>query len=717
MKKKLIAFLCIVQLISISKSFSQNVSINITGNTAHASAMLDITATDKGLLIPRMTQAQRTAIASPADALLVYQTDATRGFYYYSTFSASWVLLAASGTSISSLNGLTGTTQTFATGTTGNDFNISSAGAAHTFNIPDASATARGLTTTGTQTFAGAKTFSSAPFFPSLTTGSVPYIGTGGLLSQNNTNFFWDATNSRLGIGIQNPAYQLGVKDNIEIRRVGALSQLLFTNTSGTGDFRIGGDGGDLFWQGGGGRSLQMGSFQPTVLSGDRQLTTFPAFLAGNTFPNIGVLVLGQRDVSVPLAIQSNSATQTANLTNWRNSAGTVLTSIDKNGYLGIGTSTPLSPLHVIGANPLTLIGVADGSSSTADSLLTITSGLVRKLPMSTFTSSANAWTTTGNAGTVLGTNFLGTTDLKSLRFRTNNNQVLLLDSAGNVSVGNAPIQTTGTNIEKFLVDGGSTLANPTSSINLITGKGYINNYLQLNIQNKSPGNMASSDVVATSDNGDELTNYIDMGINGSGNTSNNFGGANDAYLYNLGQNLLIGTGTAGKVLSFLTGGGTQSTNERMRIDAAGRVGIGNNAPSEKLDVTGNIEFSGALMPNNQPGAIGTVLTSTGANSAPIWSSYSAANTWSTTGNASATLGTNFLGTTDATSSLRFRTNNTQRFLIDSAGNIAIGNAPVQTGGLNIEKFLVDGGSTLANPTSSINLITGKGYINNYLQL
>lgn len=76
---------------------------------------------------------------------------------------------------ISTLNTLTGATQTFATGTTGTDFAISSSGTTHTFNMPDASATARGLVSTGVQSFAGVKTFASSPTSPGSAANTERY--------------------------------------------------------------------------------------------------------------------------------------------------------------------------------------------------------------------------------------------------------------------------------------------------------------------------------------------------------------------------------------------------------------------------------------------------------------------------------------------------------------------------------------------------------------
>lgn len=73
-------------------TFAQSVAINTTGTTANNSAMLDIASTSKGMLIPRMTAAQKTAIAIPATGLLIYQTDGSAGFYYYS--GTAWMQLS-----------------------------------------------------------------------------------------------------------------------------------------------------------------------------------------------------------------------------------------------------------------------------------------------------------------------------------------------------------------------------------------------------------------------------------------------------------------------------------------------------------------------------------------------------------------------------------------------------------------------------------------------
>lgn len=63
-------------------AFPQNVAINATGAAPVASAMLDITSTTSGLLMPRMTSVQRVAIASPATGLKVYDTT-TGSFWYF----------------------------------------------------------------------------------------------------------------------------------------------------------------------------------------------------------------------------------------------------------------------------------------------------------------------------------------------------------------------------------------------------------------------------------------------------------------------------------------------------------------------------------------------------------------------------------------------------------------------------------------------------------
>jgi hypothetical protein len=71
---------------------AQTNNVGIGTNTPNNSSILDLTSTTRGFLAPRMTGAERIAIATPAQGLLVYQTDAPSGFYFYN--GAVWVQFA-----------------------------------------------------------------------------------------------------------------------------------------------------------------------------------------------------------------------------------------------------------------------------------------------------------------------------------------------------------------------------------------------------------------------------------------------------------------------------------------------------------------------------------------------------------------------------------------------------------------------------------------------
>lgn len=90
---KKIFTLAITATISIFsfKAIAQGVAVNTSGTKADTSAMLDVSSTTKGVLIPRMTKAQRNAIITPANGLLIYQTDSTPSFYYYD--GSQWTTL------------------------------------------------------------------------------------------------------------------------------------------------------------------------------------------------------------------------------------------------------------------------------------------------------------------------------------------------------------------------------------------------------------------------------------------------------------------------------------------------------------------------------------------------------------------------------------------------------------------------------------------------
>ena len=71
-------------------------SIGIGTTSPHNSSILELNSTSQGILIPRMTEIQRTTILSPAQGLLVYQSNNDTGFYFFQ--GTQWRSLNNSGT-------------------------------------------------------------------------------------------------------------------------------------------------------------------------------------------------------------------------------------------------------------------------------------------------------------------------------------------------------------------------------------------------------------------------------------------------------------------------------------------------------------------------------------------------------------------------------------------------------------------------------------------
>ncbi len=84
--KKVLQACVLFFMIITTNVFAQ---VGIGTITPHASSVLDVSSTTQGMLTPRMTTVQRAAIGSPADGLMVYDTD-LKSFYHYNSTLTSW---------------------------------------------------------------------------------------------------------------------------------------------------------------------------------------------------------------------------------------------------------------------------------------------------------------------------------------------------------------------------------------------------------------------------------------------------------------------------------------------------------------------------------------------------------------------------------------------------------------------------------------------------
>jgi hypothetical protein len=454
-------------------------AVGIGTTSPNASALLDVYSTTQGLLPPRMTTTQRNAISSPATGLTIYNT------------------------SLDELETYDGTT---------NGWEAVGAYAA------DA---------------AGSN-------------GQVQFNSGGDLGA--SANLFWDNTNYRLGIGTSTPANALDVNGAASIGyNVAAPSNGLIVNgnvgigtTSPSKNLQVEQDyngmtgialvnatsGTNAFTQYG---SIA-GSTDTWLYTLSQGYTTSGRFIAGGTvLENSGAGGLGLSALAGPVLIYTNSGTEAMRITSA--------------GYVGIGTTAPVSKLQVSG---VITSGSISGSYGEVDLLRTSDGAVVNKMYADS-SENLNLWENGGTGG---------------INFYTGGAQVMTVTYGGYVGIGTT---------------------SPGAKLDIAGSLG--------DVQVTSNGNS----IVFT---GASTTNYI------TSNDANSdlrirTGGANDRVAIESNGNVGIGTTTIAskfEVNGNASIGYSDTAAPTNGLIVNGNVGIGTASPatSIKADINGLVKVAGS---------------------------------------------------------------------------------------------------------------------------
>ena len=481
-------------------------SASIGTTLANTSAKLDVQGTTKGVLLPRLTNAQMLAIASPANGLMVTNTDSLNRIFIYN--GAIWRGLAFTnemaygGASVDTsllvhkagIETITGS-KYFTPDINVNGFNIGRGNSNIQTNIAVGDSVLASNTTGTYNSALGFKVLArntTGGFNSAMGEGAL----TGNLAGNSNVaigalalNVFGSAggfASSNVAIGTQalaNATYNPTSGPNVAIG-TGAMqftttgdintavgTQSLYSNTTGANNSALG------YWSlhfnttgsenmGVGTTSLRQNTTGNRNVGIGREAMRTNSTGSGNVGIGYQVGYSSIGNYNVYLGYQAGYYNKADNKLYISNSSTTtpLIYGDFSNGYLSVNnSSTSADTLNSVfsvysttkgmymprltEAQMLAIVSPAAGLMITnTDSLNRIfiyTGSAWKGLAYTSEGGSSGGWGLTGNAGTNTTSNFIGTTDNNGLAFRTNNTARLLINPAGNVGIGTVNISDT----------------------------------------------------------------------------------------------------------------------------------------------------------------------------------------------------------------------------------------------------------------------------------
>jgi hypothetical protein len=560
----------------------------------------------------------------------------------------------------------------------------------------------------------------------SLTSGSVIFATTGGQLSQDNSNLFWDNTNKWLGIGTA-PSSPLDIHSSAAASMLalnntgGNASNIIFLNAS-VNKWRIGNTSSNTF-------DLFNNQIGTTALSfsGSNSAATFINSITATSLIKSGgtssqfLKADGSVDSSAYITLTSLSATSPVQYNSSTGAFSILQSNASQSGYLSstdwntfnskaslaaFSATTPLSYNSGTGAFSIQVANTGQSGYLTNTDWNTFNSKQSALSFGNLTETSSSVLTIAGGTGAVIGS---GTTIavkqssaiqsgyLSSTDWNTFNNKQPQINGTGFVKASGTTISYD--NSTYYLA------SNPSAYISLSSLSGttpitYNSGTGAISIAqaNTSTSGFLSSTDWNTFNNKASLSAFSAspplsynsgtgaFSITQSSGSTNGYLSSTDWTTFNNKQsaltNPITGTGTSGYVPKF---NGTTSLTNSAIFDNGGNIGINNTNSYNKLDIV-------QVGSNNTVAGVGLKIVSDASNSASMAFSQTARGTATIGMQGSGSAPCNFVIGTDVTGAFLFKkglsgtygtdlSTGTTQMTLDALGNLGLGVTPSAWGG------------------------------------